>query len=338
MIINVKLNKNSYDIILERGTLNNVDKYFDLCRRVLIVTDSGVPREYAEAVASRAKEAYIITVSEGEHSKSIHEFEVLQKKLLEFGFTRSDCVVAVGGGVVGDLAGFVAASFMRGIDFYNIPTTVLSQVDSSIGGKVAINLDNVKNIVGAFYQPKCVLIDPDVLKTLPSRHLSNGLAEAVKMGLTSDKELFEMFENDTEIYKKLDVIIERSLKVKKSVVEVDEKENGLRRVLNFGHTIGHGIESAVNLDTLYHGECVALGMIPMCSPSVRKRLIPVLEGLGLPTSVKCDENAVIEAIKHDKKSLDTGITSIFVDEIGSFKFETLTASDFKSRLLEVIHI
>ena len=338
MIIKVELQQNSYDIILERGALNNVQKYFDLNRKVLVVTDTGVPKEYAEAVASRAKESYVVTVDEGEHSKSFKEFERLLTKLLELGFTRSDCVVAVGGGVVGDLSGFVAASFMRGIDFYNIPTTVLSQVDSSIGGKVAIDLLNVKNIVGAFYQPKCVLIDPEVLRTLPSRQISNGLAEAVKMGLTSDKDLFELFENDTPLEEKLDLIIERSLKVKRAVVEVDEKENGLRRVLNFGHTLGHGIESAIGLDELYHGECVALGMIPMCSPSVKKRLIPVLKSLNLPTSVRCDGDAVIDAIGHDKKSVGSGIKAIFVDEVSSFKFESLTKDDFKSRLSEVIYI
>ena len=337
MIIKVELSENSYDIILERKALNNINKYFNLNRRVLVVTDSGVPKEYAKTVAAHSKEAYIVTVDEGEGSKSFREFEMLQKKLLEFGFTRSDCVVAVGGGVVGDLSGFVAASFMRGIDFYNVPTTILSQVDSSIGGKVAINLDSVKNIVGAFYQPKCVLIDPEVLKTLPSRQISNGLAEAIKMGLTSDKELFELFENENELDEKLDTIIEKSLRVKKAVVEVDEKENGLRRILNFGHTIGHGIESA-NFGGLYHGECVALGMIPMCSPSVRERLIPILKNLGLPTSINCDEDTVIGAIKHDKKSLDKGITAIFVDEVGSYKFETLNENDFKSRLSEVIHI
>ena len=337
MVIKVELSEKSYDIVLERGVLNNVDNYFNLNRRVLVITDNGVPRKYAETVAARSKEAHIVTVGEGENSKSFHEFEMLQRKLLEFGFTRKDCVVAVGGGVVGDLSGFVAASFMRGIDFYNVPTTVLSQVDSSIGGKVAINLDGVKNIVGAFYQPKGVLIDPEVLKTLPPRQISNGLAEAVKMGLTSDKELFELFENEDELDKKLDTIIERSLRVKKAVVEVDEKENGLRRILNFGHTVGHGIESA-NFKDLYHGECVALGMIPMCSHSVRERLIPILKNLGLPTSVSCDEDTVLNAIKHDKKSLDKGIATVFVDEVGSYKFETLNENDFKSRLSEVIHI
>ena len=194
MIINVGLQTNSYDIVLQRGALDRVGEYLDLDRRVLIVTDEGVPSEYAEKVARASKAPLTVTVKQGEGSKSFATLETLCRAMLQNGFTRSDCVVAVGGGVVGDLSGFAAASYMRGIDFYNIPTTVLSEVDSSIGGKVAINLDNVKNIIGAFYQPKKVIIDPETLKTLPKRQIANGLAEAVKMGLTGDAELFGIFE------------------------------------------------------------------------------------------------------------------------------------------------
>ena len=183
MVLHLDLQENGYDIVLERGALSRAGELLNLNRHVLIVTDEGVPAEYARSVAAQSKDAVIVTVAEGEGSKSFATLEMLCRKMLEHSFTRTDCVVAVGGGVVGDLAGFAAASFMRGIDFYNIPTTVLSQVDSSIGGKVAINLDHIKNIVGAFYQPKRVLIDPDVLKTLPRRQIVNGLAEAVKIML-----------------------------------------------------------------------------------------------------------------------------------------------------------
>ena len=336
MIINLDLGKNSYDIILERGTLGRADEYLNLDRRVLIVTDDGVPAKYAEAVAARCKAPTVVTVAQGEGSKSFAVLERLCRKLLEGGFTRTDCVVAVGGGVVGDLAGFAAASFMRGIDFYNIPTTVLSQVDSSIGGKVAINLDSIKNIVGAFHQPRRVIVDPEVLSTLPSRQIANGLAEAVKMGLTSDAELFGLFESEGEIGDKIDLIIERSLRVKKAVVEVDEKENGLRRVLNFGHTVGHGIESEEGLGGLYHGECVGLGMIPMCSPAVRERLIPVLARLGLPTELNCDADRVLLAMGHDKKLSGADITVVYVDEVGSFRFEKLPFEELKKRVREVL--
>ena len=198
MNIHMDLNENSYDIVVERGILKSADKYLNLNRRVLVVTDSGVPEEYAQTLAGQCKEPVICTVDMGEGSKSLDGFGLLLHKMLDNGFSRKDCVVAVGGGVVGDLSGFAASAYMRGIDFYNIPTTLLSQIDSSIGGKTAINFGGVKNIVGAFYQPKKVLIDSDLLKTLPERQISNGLAEAVKMALTSDAELFDIMKTKNE--------------------------------------------------------------------------------------------------------------------------------------------
>lgn len=322
MILTVSLPHTSYDIIIERGALQQADSLLKLNRRVLIVTDSGVPAAYAQTIASLSKEPTVITVPQGEDSKSLSTYEALLKTMLEKNFTRKDCVVAVGGGVVGDLAGFTAASYMRGVDFYNIPTTLLSQVDSSIGGKTAVNFCGIKNIVGAFYQPKRVLIDPDVLKTLPQRQLSNGLAEAVKMSLTFDPELFRIFEEESAD-DKIDTIITRALMIKKSVVEQDEKESGLRRVLNFGHTIGHGIESEENLHGLYHGECVALGMIPMCSPNVKNRLIPILEKLSLPTKADFDSEKALAAMLHDKKAEHDSVTVITVETVGNFTMKSL---------------
>ena len=166
MVLNMELGENSYDILVMRGALSYVGKYFKLDRKVLILTDSGVPREYAQAVLDASKCGYIYTIPEGEASKSFENYKNILSFMAENSFTRTDCVVSVGGGVVGDLGGFVASTYMRGIDFYNVPTTLLSQLDSSIGGKVAIDLGIIKNIVGAFYQPKMVLIDPDTLKTL----------------------------------------------------------------------------------------------------------------------------------------------------------------------------
>ena len=276
MNIHLDLKENSYDIIVERGILEKAGAQLNLERRVLVVTDTGVPAEYAETLSRQCKTPVICTVETGEESKSIETFSKLLQVMLDNGFSRKDCVVAVGGGVVGDLSGFAASAYMRGIDFYNIPTTLLSQIDSSIGGKTAVNFGGIKNIVGAFYQPKKVLIDPDLLKTLPDRQISNGLAEAIKMALTSDSELFEIFEKKN-IEESIDEIIIRSLNIKKGVVEQDEKESGLRKILNFGHTVGHGIESSGNLTELYHGECVALGLIPMCSESIRPRVIEVLK-------------------------------------------------------------
>lgn len=322
MIINMDLGKNSYDIVVERGCMQKAAQLLNLNRKVLVVTDSGVPQQYAKTIAAQCKSAVVECVEQGEGSKSFETYEHLLKIMLKEDFKRSDCVVAVGGGVVGDLAGFVAACFMRGVDFYNIPTTVLSQIDSSIGGKVAINVDGIKNIVGAFYQPKKVLIDPDVLETLPPRQISNGLAEAVKMSLTSDAELFDIFENG-DIYENIDTIIQKSLIIKRDVVQQDEKETGLRKILNFGHTIGHGIESEEGLGGLYHGECVALGMLPMCSENVRNRLKPVLERINLPTKLSYDPQKVCDAMLHDKKWSNGGITVTFVNQPGSFEMKQI---------------
>ena len=327
MIIPVNLLDKSYEIVLERGALKNIGEYlsFEKDRKVLVVTDSGVPSEYAETVAAFFTEGSVFTIPQGEVNKNFDTYISICQKLLELSFTRKDCVVAVGGGVVGDMAGFAAATYMRGIDFYNVPTTLLSQVDSSIGGKTGIDFGEYKNIIGAFHQPKKVIIDPDVLSTLPERHLRNGFAESIKMGLTSDKELFEIFKKkDYLLY--IDEIIERSLKVKRYVVENDEKETGLRKVLNFGHTIGHAIESTA-LPELYHGECVAVGMTYMCSEKVKRELCEVLRNVGLPTEYQGDRKKIFEALTHDKKSEGKEITVVKCDNAGSFRFEKMTAKE-----------
>lgn len=334
MIIPVKTSQGGYNIVLERGALNKLNEHLKLDRKVLIVTDSGVPGIYSETAAKQCKEPYIVTIKEGEASKSFENYKMLLSKMVEYSFTRSDCVVAVGGGVVGDLAGFVAASFMRGVDFYNIPTTVLSQVDSSVGGKVAIDFEGYKNIVGAFYPPNAVIIDSETLKTLPARQISNGLSEAVKMSLTSDKSLFELFENG-DIMQNIDRIIEASLKIKRYVVQEDEKEAGLRKILNFGHTLAHAIESVNDLQNLYHGECVALGMLPMCSLEVRARLLPVLKKLDLPTEVSYDTEKIFEAMSHDKKMAGNSITVVYVPEIGKFEMKTIPFDRLKEEFKEV---
>ncbi len=330
MTITMNLGQDSYDIIVARGLLTNAGRHLNLNRRVLIVTDTGVPAQYANTVAKQCKESVICTVQSGEDSKSLATFEKLLQALLDSGFSRKDCVVAVGGGVVGDLAGFVASAYMRGIDFYNIPTTLLSQIDSSIGGKTAINFGGVKNIVGAFYQPKKVLIDPELLSTLPERQIANGLAEAIKMSLTSDKELFHIFENQ-DIESHMDDIIIRSLNIKKNVVEQDEKEAGLRKILNFGHTIGHGIESSEGMSHLYHGECVALGMLPMCSEAIRPRVMAVLKKCNLYRQMQYDWDKITEAAFHDKKANGDTVTVTIVNEVGHFELKTM-------KCLEVIEM
>lgn len=335
MIIPVKTSQGSYDIVLQRGCLRDAGKHLNLNRKVLVVTDSGVPAQYAQTLANSCKTAKIFTLPAGEQSKNIDTYTQILKTLVEEGFTRTDCIVAVGGGVVGDLAGFAAASFMRGIDFYNVPTTVLSQVDSSIGGKTAIDFMGLKNIVGAFYPPKKVLIDPDTLKTLPPRQIANGLAEAVKMAATHSEELFSLFEQENPL-ENIDTIIEQALYIKKSVVEADEKEGGLRKVLNFGHTLAHGLESAGALSHYYHGECVAVGMLPMCSEAVRARMIPVLEKLSLPTVLQANADEVVQACRHDKKAAGEDITVVFVPEIGKFELRKIPFAEYEDMIRQVL--
>lgn len=326
--LRMELGERSYDIHVGRALLGKAKEYFNLDRKVFIVTDSGVPSEYANRLAEQCAEPLIVTVDEGEGSKSIETYGALLLKMAEFNMTRTDCCVAVGGGVVGDLTGFLAASYMRGIDFYNVPTTVLSEVDSSIGGKTAVNLGGIKNIVGAFHQPRGVICDTDTLKTLPKRQIANGLAEAVKMALTSDAELFSFFEENEVCEENIEWVISRSLMIKKAVVEADERESGLRKILNFGHTFGHAVEAREELCGFYHGECVAIGMIPVCSKKVRERLLPVLKKLALPYSYAGDVDAALSFISHDKKCDGKRISVVFVDEVGSFRLEKMETAEF----------
>ncbi|MGN1315582.1 MAG: 3-dehydroquinate synthase [Acutalibacteraceae bacterium] len=323
MKLTVKTSMGDYNIVIERGSINRLSQYCNTDKKALIITDDGVPFRYAETVAEQFKIAIIKAIPQGEKSKSFDTYKELLQVLSENEFSRADCVVAVGGGVVGDLSGFTAATYMRGIDFYNIPTTLLSQVDSSIGGKTAIDFGGYKNTVGAFYQPKAVVIDSDVLKTLSKRQFNNGLAESIKMAATSDKELFELIENENAEYV-IDTIIERSLRIKKAVVEEDEKELGLRKVLNFGHTAGHAIETAAGLSEYLHGECVSMGMLAFSSDSVRERLLKVLTKYDLPVKFDFSADEILSALRHDKKAKADGVNVVFVNEIGSFEFRFLT--------------
>ena len=333
--ISMNLGERSYPITVGHGLLAKAGEYFDLDRKVFIITDSGVPTQYAEAISGVCKSAQIYTVSEGESSKSITTLEAVLKAMSDAELGRSDCVVAVGGGVVGDLGGFAASVYMRGIDFYNVPTTLLAQVDSSIGGKTAVNLDGVKNIVGAFKQPKAVLIDTDTLKTLPERHLRNGLCEAIKMAATCDAELFARLESldSTDIYNNIEDIIVGALNIKKQLVESDECESGLRKILNFGHTLGHGIEADAGLNTLYHGECVAIGMMPVSMGEAHERLAALLKKVGLPTEYSGNMADAVGYVIHDKKCSGGIVFVIVTDKIGSCQIQDMSVEDFKNMVL-----
>ena len=329
--LTVNLGSNSYPITIGKGLLSKANSYFNLDRRVLIVTDDGVPYKYAQKIAELCKLPTMITVKSGEESKSLGTLEKLLMTMLANDFDRKDCIVSVGGGVVGDLAGFASSVYMRGIDFYNVPTTLLSQVDSSVGGKTAVNLGGVKNNIGTFKQPRAVLIDTDTLETLDDRQFSAGLAEAVKMSLTSDASLFEEFKrlSLTDVKENIEEIIVRSLAIKKDVVEKDETEANLRKILNFGHTFGHCIESNEGMKGLLHGECVALGMLPMCSESVRAELSEILKKFNLPYHYAGDIEAALSYVSHDKKRDGESLSVIFVDSPGECRIEKTSTEDFE---------
>ena len=337
-VLHMELGVNGYDIIVERGALEKADKLLKLNRKVLIVTDDGVPFKYSDKIASFCKDPYVVTLPQGEQNKCMTTYMKLLEKMVELKFDRNDCVVAVGGGVMGDLAGFVASTYMRGIDFYNVPTTLLSQIDSSIGGKVAVDFAGYKNLVGAFYQPKAVLIDPNVLSTLSSRQFGCGMAEAVKMFATFNEKMFEEVEENYD--EKIDKIIVEALKIKKAVVEEDEKEKGLRKVLNFGHTVGHAIESIEenNDYPLYHGECVGIGMLCMSSPEIVKRLRHILHRMDIPTSWRGYKSELKAAMLHDKKAGGDTITVIVCEKLGTFKEEKMTVDEIIERCGEVLSL
>jgi len=339
MKIDVKLPINGYEILIERGILQRAKEELNLNRKVLIVTDDGVPYDYSEILAKQCEDPYIHVIEQGEESKNLDTFAMVEKVLLENGFSRKDCVVALGGGVVGDLAGFGASCFMRGIDFYNIPTTLLSQVDSSVGGKTGVDFMGVKNIIGAFYQPKKVLIDPEVLKTLDHRQFASGLVEAIKMAATFDKELFEKIEHVKDVEEiDIDEVIYKAISIKADVVEKDEKEAGLRKVLNFGHTLGHGIEASLQntKNPLLHGECVGIGMTAMCDEEVKVRIVNVLKMLNLPYKYNFDFDKAIEAITHDKKLNGKTISTVYVSKIGTFELKDMTHPELASRLTSLL--
>lgn len=330
MIIRVETSP-AYDVVIQRGSLSDVGSIFNLDRKVLVLTDSGVPAQYAQYVSSKAKEGHIFIIPQGEASKNLDSFQSVISYMLDHEFSRKDCVVAVGGGVCGDLGGFIAACYMRGIEFYNIPTTLLSMVDSSIGGKTAVDLGGYKNVVGAFYQPKCVLIDPNTLQTLDKRQIHAGLVEAFKMGATCDKSLFELIEKSTNLDDDIEDIIVGALNIKKNVVEQDTKEAGLRKVLNFGHTVGHAIESGSNL-SLLHGECVGIGMLYVSKGDAKKRIHALLKKYDLPESHECDEDALMELMARDKKTSNRNVDVVLVEEIGKFEIRNVPLEDMRKLL------
>ena len=326
-----------YEIHIAEGLLDRVAEECSAVlnsEKLLLLTDSNVAPLYGEAVEAALKNAgfsvYTDVLPAGEQSKSTEQYLRIVSRLARDGFTRSDAIVALGGGVVGDLAGFCAASYLRGIPFVQIPTTLLACVDSSVGGKTAVNLPEGKNLLGAFYQPKVVLIDPAVLKTLSPSVYADGMAEVIKYGMIRDAELFEALERHAWTDAQ---IIARCVRIKSEIVAADEFDNGCRLLLNFGHTIGHAIETSSQF-AVSHGSAVAIGMAMMAraetgGDTLSKRLEAVLDAYGLPTSCKWDADTLTQAALSDKKRRNQTLHLITVPTLGNGVVTTVPVSELK---------
>ena len=334
MEFTVKLTDAQSRVIIEKGCHTHLKDYMDFNGRVMVVTDDNIPESLKETVLNQFENAILAEVPQGEKAKSFEIYTELLATLLENEFSRKDFVIALGGGVIGDLAGFVASTYKRGCRFVSIPTTTLAQIDSSIGGKVAINMNGIKNCVGSFYHPETVFVDTDTLKTLEQRHFYNGLAEALKAGCIADAELFELFKTHADELSVdspyIEEIITRSLLIKRDVVQKDEKEQNLRKILNFGHTIGHAIESLYNLKDYYHGECVANGMVMiMENEQIKNDLTDILAKMHIPLVKDLDAEKCIEFIKNDKKASGATVDVVKVDCIGKAYIEKTNIEDMK---------
>ena len=305
--------------------------------RVAIVADQALAKTHLPVVASLLSgEAHTVTFPGGEEHKTLDSVARLLEFLAERNFTRSDLVVALGGGITGDVAGFAAATYLRGIRVVQMPTTFLSAIDSSVGGKTGVNLPQGKNLCGAFWQPSAVLCDTDFLQTLPRRILLDGVAEAVKCGMIRDMALFELLEKPGALENSLEEVIARCVALKADVVAGDEFDRGDRALLNFGHTIGHAVEKCTDF-AIPHGQAVAIGMARMtriaeargwCEPGCAERLFAVLQHYELPTDIPCDWQALLAAMAHDKKCSGDTLTIVTPERIGCCVRRTIAFSEW----------
>lgn len=342
MKLSIDLPNINYDIKIEKGLLDKVaDEINGIFKgnKIFILTDENVDKYYGNKVFNNLINAEYqvkkLVLKPGEETKSFLTLPLIYNELLDFKFNRSDLIITLGGGVIGDLGGFVASTYLRGVAFVQIPTTLLAQVDSSVGGKVGVDLDKGKNLVGSFYHPKKVIIDSEVLNTLTDRVFNDGMAEVIKYGCIRDNEFFrnvKNYKNRDGIMNNIEYVIHNCCNIKKSVVEKDEKDTGERMLLNFGHTIGHAIEQYYNYNKYTHGEAVAIGMYEITKLSEKLNLTSIgtseiikeiLKQYKLPYELDIDIMNIIETIELDKKNIGKNLNLIFIKEIGkSFIYKT----------------
>lgn len=335
MKLYVDLGENSYPIYIENNILSQAASYLtDIFsgKRIIIISDDNVYPLYGEQLTenlSVSYECHHLVLPHGEATKNFQSLPKIYSAMLKAKISRSDLVIALGGGVIGDLAGFAAASFLRGVKFVQIPTSLLAQVDSSVGGKVGVDLPEGKNLVGAFKQPSMVLIDPTVLNTLPDRYINDGMGEVIKYGCIKDAKLFDILASHSsfeDLKTVLPSIIERCVDIKRIVVEHDQFDTGERMLLNFGHTLAHTIEQYWHYDKESHGEAVAIGMYQLSLIAEEKgltasgtadKILAVLKAYGLPYESQLPLGDLTEAISLDKKNLDNHLNLVLLKEIGN---------------------
>lgn len=355
--VNVSLAERSYGIQIGRGILPKLGheaRQLGLGRRCAIITDKNVAPLYATATACSLKKSgfdpVVIVLPAGEKTKSLGQVTRCYQELCRHRLERNSCIIALGGGVIGDLAGFVAATYLRGIPFIQLPTTFLAQVDSSVGGKVGVNLPEGKNLVGAFFQPRLVLCELNTLKTLPEREFRAGLAEVIKYGIIYDRPLFETLEDQLPAllrrsFDALEKVIARSCEIKAEIVSKDEKETGLRAILNFGHTLGHALEALLGYGKLLHGEAISIGQVWAAELSHRLcglpeedvlRIRTLFERAQLPTQIKLStarQGKILKTMALDKKVAGGEIRFVLIPKIGEARFGQRVPLELLKQLL-----
>ncbi len=353
-VVNVRLGERSYSIYIGKGLLlecGNRIKNIKTGRKIVVITNPIVSRFYGNTLKNSLKGADFIVnfveIPDGEEYKTINTAVEIYNRLIDIKVERESPLIALSGGVIGDITGFVAATYLRGIPYIQIPTTLLAQVDSSIGGKTAVNHPRGKNLIGAFYQPSAVFVDIDTLRTLPKEEILCGVAEIIKYGIIRDRDFFEYLEGNIKKLINLDDdilihSIKRSCEIKADVVSKDERESGLRAILNFGHTIGHAIESLTDYKKYRHGEAVAIGMVYAARLSLEsglhsdndyERVVNLIKSAGLPTVISgLDTNAIIDSLYLDKKVKEEKIRFILMNGIGSVEIR----SDITNELIRKV--